>query len=264
MNASITLSVCTSSVFFGVPLVEALPRVRAAGASVYEFWSWWDQDLEAAAAVGRDLGLTPAAMCTRFFTLNDPDRLDEYRRGLRESLDAAAILGCRRLITQVGQDRPGVSRQAQHDAIAAGLRACAPMLEDRGVTLLVEPLNARVDHPGYYLTGSDEGFELIREVQSPNVKLLFDIYHQQITEGDLLRRLTANLSDVGHLHIAGNPGRHEPCEGSEVDYPTLLCALADAGYTGCAGLEYFPRGDADASLRRTLEALGGSSGQGVG
>lgn len=248
-------SVCASAVYAALPLADAVTRIGAAGFGAYEFWSWWDQDLNAAARAGEQAGIEAAAMCTRFFTLNDPAARDAYIEGLTASIGAAKRLGCPVLITQVGREIPGMPRQAQHRSIVEGLRACAPILEEAGVTLAVEPLNALVDHKGYYLTRSDEGFDIVREVSSPRVKLLFDIYHQQVTEGNIIQNLKRGVSDIAHIHIAGNPGRHEPYENSELDYVTVLRALKDAGYDGYVGLEYLPLRDPDESLKTLMKMM---------
>jgi hydroxypyruvate isomerase len=248
-------SVCSSAVYSGLPLAGTLARIRAAGFGAYEFWSWWDQDLDALDEARRRTGLKTAAMCTRFTALNDPSARGAYIEGLTASIQVAKRLKCPTLISQVGSEIPGVPREEQHRSIVEGLRACRPMLEDSGIVLAIEPLNTLVNHKGYYLARSDEGFEIVREVDSPCVKLLFDIYHQQVTEGSIIRNLTQNISDVAHIHIAGNPGRHEPYENSELDYPTVLKAVKAAGYKGYVGLEYLPLRDPDESLKTLLERM---------
>ena len=135
----------------------------------------------------------------------------------------------------------------------AGLEACLPLLEGTDMTLLVEPLNTRVDHPGYYLTSSDEAFEVVEAVGSPQVKVLFDIYHQQIMEGDLIRRIGANIDKIGHFHAAGSPGRHELYDG-EIHYPAVLRAIQDSGYQGYVGLEYFPKQEPRTGIEAFLNA----------
>ena len=114
------------------------------------------------------------------------------------------------------------------------------------MTLVLEPLNP-LDHVGYYLRTSDEGFAIIREVGSPAVRLLFDVYHQQITEGDILSHILPNIGLIAHFHGAGVPGRHEMTSG-ELDYASIFAAIDGAGYDRHFGLEYFPVGDAAASL----------------
>lgn len=248
-------SVCTNAVFGGIPLPEAIRRTAAAGFRAFEFWSWWDQDMEAVARAQKETGLRAAGMCTRMVPLNVPELRGEYIQGLRESICVAEKLDSRTLISQVGQEVDGQTRQAQHDSIVEGLRRCAPVLEDAGITLVIEPLNALVNHKGYYLTRSAEAFEIIREVNSPNVKVLFDVYHQQITEGNLIDNLTQGAECIGHIHIAGNPGRHEPLDNSEVSYPVIINTLKRCGYDGAVGLEYFPLRNPEEGLREILEKM---------
>lgn len=241
-------SVCAPAVFNGVALPDAIRKAHAAGAEVCEFWSWWDQDLDAVAAALEETGVKLATICTKFISLTDPSKREEYKEGLRESIAAAKKLNCSMLISQVGQDT-GAPREEQHKSIVDGLKECAPMLEEAGVTLVVEPLNTYVDHKGYYLYSSLEGFDIVREINSPNVKLLYDIYHQQIMEGQLIANITPNIDLIAHFHVAGVPGRHEPLDEQEVNYPAVFAAIKKLGYKGALGLEYFPVNAPEAGLK---------------
>ena len=234
---------------------EAIARVRAAGFDACECWSWWDLDLPAVEQALKAHQVRLTAMCTRMIPLNVLEKRQDFLTGLRETLDTAKRLGCRTLIAQVGQDQPDFSREEQTQAIIDGLKACAPLLQQAGVTLAIEPLNTIFDHPGYFLTRSQEAFAIVRAVGSPYVKVLFDVYHQQITEGNLIPNLTQNADWIAHVHIAGHPGRHEPYGQNEIHYPAVLAALKEAGYTGAVGLEYFPVLNAMDSLNRLREVL---------
>lgn len=248
-------SVCASAVFGGIPLADAIRRIAESGYSACEFWGWWDQDMDAVEAAVRETGVEIVAFCTKMVPLNDPDRRKEYLDGLTESIAVAKRLGCRRLISQVGQAIDGMTRQAQHDCVVEGLRACAPILEREDIELVIEPLNILVDHVGYYLARSDEAFEIIREVNSPKVKVLFDVYHQQVTEGNLIANMTRNPELIGHIHLSGNPGRHEPHKNNEIHYPSILSAMKNAGWHGYAGLEYFPTENPETGLREILAQM---------
>ena len=248
-------SVCASALFSKAPLQEGIALVKQAGFDVCECWSWWDKDLAAVKVALEKNSVRLSAMCTRFVPLNDPAKRQEYLDGLAETLEAARLLGCQTIISQVGQDQPHLSREEQMQSIIDGLKACVPVLEKAGVTLVIEPLNTRYDHPGYFLARSDEAFAIVREVNSPHVKVLFDIYHQQITEGNLIPNITDNAEWIGHIHMAGHPGRHEPFGRNEIHYPSVLGALKDAGYTGAVGLEYFPQMDAMESLQKLLKEV---------
>lgn len=241
-------SVCIDAVFGDLPPSESLTSVREAGIEAFEFWGWWDKDLDALEAARDQCGLAISACCTKFISLVDPDFRSDYLHGLRESIDAAKRLRCPTLISQVGDFRPGISRQQQHASLVDGLREAAPMLETAGVTLVIEPLNELIDHPGYYLVRSGEAFDIIAEVNSPRVKIVYDIYHQQISEGQLIANITANIDKIAHFHAAGNPGRNELTKG-ELHYPSIFEAIAETQYDGYVGLEYWPKQDPVVGLK---------------
>lgn len=236
-------SICIDSVFEDMDGVSALEQVKEAGFGAFEFWSWQNRGIDALAKKAAELELVCAGLCTASFDLTSPENRETFLRGVRESIPQAKKMGARFLITQSGNDT-GAPRDLQRRSIVDGLKAASPLLEESGVTLLLEPLNGKIDHAGIYLESSDEGFEIVKEAGSPNVKLLFDIYHQQITEGDIIRRMTRNINLIGHIHSAGNPGRHE-LDSGELDFARIFKALESAGYNGYAGIEYFP---ADAPL----------------
>lgn len=241
-------SVCLDSLFHGMKPSACMPLVKKAGMPAVEFWTWWDKDLAKMKEDMAALDLQIATFCTRFFSLVDDKQHNAYLTGLKESIAVAQELSCSALITQVGQDT-GLSRDLQHANLVKGLKMCVPVLVESGVTLMIEPLNLLVDHKGYYLASSDEAFQIIDEVGSPMVKVLFDIYHQQITEGHLISRISRNIDKIGHFHAAGNPGRHELDQG-EINYPSVFKAIDELGYQGYIGLEYFPTGDPVQGLER--------------
>ncbi len=248
MPGQLKPSVCIDAVFGDLSPAEAAQLVSQSGIGAFEFWGWWDKDLDAIEQVRDAAGLQIAACCTKFISLVDPSTRDDYLAGLNESIQAAKRLGCPTLISQVGDFRPGVPRQTQHQCLVDGLRAAAPMLEAAGVTLVIEPLNELVDHAGYYLIRSDEAFQIIDEVGSPRVKVVFDIYHQQISEGHVINNITANVDKIAHFHAAGNPGRHELTIG-ELHYPSIFEAIRNTNYDGFMGLEYWPKNDPLSGLK---------------
>lgn len=249
------LSVCTDAVFQGESLTASAKRVRQLGISAIEFWGWEDKDLGELGRLREETGVEVAALCTGFVSLVDARQREAYVESLRRTLEVAGRLGCRRIITQTGNELP-IAREEQRASLVEGLRACVPYLEEADSVLVVEPLNVRVDHAGYYLSSSDEAAEIVREVGSEHVKLLFDIYHQQITEGDLIRRIREYLPCIGHFHAAGNPGRHELYD-SEVDYRSIFRAIRETGYDGYIGLEYFPKDDPAKGLEHAVQLMDG-------
>lgn len=245
-------SVCIDQIFPQLPPVEAMERVHALGFSAVEFWGWGGKELDAMVETKEKTGLAIAAFCTSFFQLTTPSKRQEYIEGLCASIEKAKQCGCKILITQPGDDT-GAPREEQLASMAEGLRACAPYLERAGVTLAVEPLN-RIDHPRCFLSSSREAFWLTREVASPRVKILFDLYHQQMTEGNLIPTIEANIGQIAHFHAAGCPGRHEP-QTSALDYRALLGAIEHTGYEGYVGLEYVPALPVDESLKGFLQDM---------
>lgn len=245
-------SPCADMLFRDADYIERLKRIKSAGLDAYEFWSWWNKDIDALIRANKELGVKTATFCTRFISLIEPDLRNDYIEGLKESIEVAKRLGCDRLISQTGNERPMVPRAEQHQSLVDGLKACAPILEAEGITLLIEPLNLLVNHAGYYLATSDEAFQVIDEVGSPNVKILFDIYHQQITEGNITRNITRNIEKIGHFHVADNPGRNQPGTG-EINYPNVFAAIEKTGYTGYVGLEYTPTINAEETLKSVMK-----------
>ena len=232
----------------------AIRRVKALGYDAAETYNWKNLDFDAVRAACEETGVELLSMCTTEFRMTDPALRTAWLDGLKESCEAAKKLGVKRLITQVGPDT-GAPRAQQHASIVAALRDARPILEDSGVTIMIEPLNTYVNHPGYYLWSSVEGFEIIREVDHPLVKVVYDIYHQQVMEGNIIPNVTNNLDCIAHLHSAGHPGRHELQYG-ENDYKVIFAAVDKAGYKGACGLEYSPLLEPEESLRLAKEIYG--------
>ena len=240
------LDICIDMVYEGMKFTDAMEKVREAGFTSYEFWSWWDKDSDSILEKQKELGMNCTTFCTKSVTLLDPVQRQAYIDGLRESIAMAKRFGTRQLITQTGSIIPGKTYDEQWESLVAGLKACAPVLKENDVILLVEPLNL-LDHPGYYLTKSSEAFRLIKEAECSHIKILYDIYHFQIAEGDLIRTISNNIQDIAHFHSAGNPGRGNITEG-EINYPEIFRALRRLGYTGCIGLEGRISGDREKGI----------------
>ncbi|MFP4444199.1 MAG: TIM barrel protein, partial [Spirochaetia bacterium] len=144
-----------------------------------------------------------------------------------------------------------LDRDHAMDAMVGTLSECASKCEKRGITLILEAFNTKVDHPGYFLDDPETTIEVIDRVGSSKVKMLYDIYHMQIMAGDILTFLLQHKDSIGHIHIAGVPGRAEPFN-SELNYPYIIQEFINAGYSGAFGLEYFPELPDQESLTKTL------------
>lgn len=241
--------------FFGnMPFQDAIRRVKELGFDVVETYDWKNLDMDAVRAACEETGVELLSMCTTEFRMTDPTFRSLWLEGLKESCEAAKKLGVGKLITQVGPDT-GAERAVQHEAIVQTLKEAKPILDTYGVVLMLEPLNTYINHPGYYLTSSAEAFDIVREVDHPCVKIVFDIYHQQVMEGNIISNVTNNLDCIAHLHAAGNPGRNELQYG-EINYHAIFDAIDKAGYTGACGLEYFSLLPPEESLLETKRLYG--------
>ncbi|MFN3192065.1 MAG: TIM barrel protein [Aureliella sp.] len=247
-------SVCIDAVYGEITQSEAVSEVSKAGINAFEFWGWWDRDLESLLNAKQEFGLSVSACCTHFISLVDATKRDAYLEGLASTIEATKRIGTQTIISQVGDLLPTIGRDEQRQSLIDGLKEAAPMLEASGRTLVIEPLNELVDHAGYFLIRSDEAFEIVRRVGSSAVKVVFDIYHQQISEGNLIANIEPNIDLIGHFHAAGNPGRNELSRG-EINYREVFAAIRETDYDGYVGLEYWPKSDPASELRMIDEWL---------
>ncbi|MDD2744059.1 MAG: hydroxypyruvate isomerase [Rhodocyclaceae bacterium] len=176
-----------------------------------------------------------------------PQRQGEFAESVEQALNYAVVLDCQRLHCMAGLRPDGVDAALLEATYIANLRYAADRLATIGATLMIEPINSRVDMPGYWLDSVDQAFRLQKAVDRNNVKVQYDIYHAQIIAGDLARTLEANIEQIGHIQIADNPGRHEPGTG-EINYPFLFELLDRLGYEGWVGCEYKPLTTTEAGL----------------
>ena len=185
--------------------------------------------------------------------LNKRANHDRIEAELRASIERAVAAGVPSLITFSG-NRNGLSDAEGIEICAEGLRRVIRTAEDAGVNLCMELLNSKVDHPDYQCDRTAWGVQLCEAVGSPRCQLLYDIYHMQIMEGDLIRTIRQNIRHIGHFHTAGNPGRHNLDERQEIYYPAVMAAIAETGYTGYVGHEFGPQGDGASALRQAYAA----------
>ena len=227
---------------------DRIRAAHAAGLEAVEFWHWSNKDRDGIRAALAETGLALSSiLCEPITQITDPETHSTFLAGVEASVRAARELGAPVIIAQAGDDRAGVPREAQHAALVKVLRDAAPLLTGSGVTLTLEPLNDRVDHPGYYLTSTVEGLDIIDEVDRPEVRLLYDIYHSAMMGEDTESVLAGRVDRVAHVHLADTGGRAEPGTGT-LDWQHRLDWLAAQGYAGYVGLEYRPS-------RATVETL---------
>jgi len=240
--------------FGGMDFCEAIKKVKEYGYDCVETYGWKELDLKKVKNTCEETGVELRSMCTTEFNMTNPEYRQKWLDGLKESCEAAVKVGASRLITQVGADT-GEERAKQHESIVEALRQAKPILEDTGIIIMIEPLNTLVNHKGYYLWSAVEGFDIVREVDSPFAKVVYDIYHQQVMEGNIINNVTQNLDCIAHLHSAGHPGRHE-LQFGENDYRNIFAAIDKAGYNGACGLEYGPLLTPEDSLKEAIRIYG--------
>jgi hydroxypyruvate isomerase len=228
---------------------QRIHAAKAAGLDAVEFWRFSNKDLDAVEQALRETGLPLAGiLCEPIAPLTNSHDHERFLNGVSVSLEAAKRLGATVMIAQAGDDQQGVSRATQHAAIVKVLKDAARLLEGSGVVLALEPLNDRVDHPGYFLTSTEEGLDIIDEVGRPEVRLLYDIYHSAVMGEEIADVLDGRLDRVVHVHLADAPGRGEPGSGA-MDWVERLEWLEAHGYEGLVGLEYKPTIGTEESLQ---------------
>lgn len=234
---------------------QRIELAKAAGFEAVEFWLWSNKDLDAVERTLQQTGVTLAGIVAEPFAelTRDSDH-DRFLAGLENSRDVAVRLGAPILICQSGPLLEGVERARQHAALTRAMARSADVLTGSGVQLALEPLNDRVDHPGYYLTSTAEALDIVDAVNRPEIGLTYDMYHSMVMDEDPESVLAGRLNRIFHVHIADHPGRNQPGSG-QLPLRQKLDWLAAQGYAGAVGLEFRPTGttaDALEMMRRSL------------
>jgi len=237
-----------SMMFTEVPFLDRFARARAAGFAAVEFLFPYEHPAEEIARRLKDCGLqqvlfnAPPGDWTKgergIAAL--PGRQQEFRDGIRKALDYAAALSCPRLHVMAGLTPAGVSRDTLLATYAVNLAWAAEECSKAGVKVVIEPINHR-DIPGFFLHTTDEAAAIIEAIGPDRIGLQFDLYHCQITEGDIVKRLEKHLPLIAHMQVADNPGRNEPGTG-EVNWPFVFRRIDELGFRGWIGCEYRPAG----------------------
>ncbi|MDA7979604.1 MAG: TIM barrel protein [Pirellulales bacterium] len=237
------------------PFLNRLRKAAELGFPAVEFWEYGRKDIDAIASLAKELNLQIAQFTAWGFSpgLNNPDNHADFVARIKNACEVAKKLDCDKMTVVGGNDQRGMTQAEMHDNIIAGLKQAAPIAEDNGVMMILEPMNIRVDHKGHCLYGSPDAVRICQEVDSPMAKINWDLYHMQISEGDLTRRMREGYDQIGYLQLADNPGRHEPGTG-EVYYNRVLKEAYKLGYRECVGLECSPAGDEITAAKRVAAA----------
>lgn len=249
------LSVMLWTVYRNLPFEQRLEKVAEAGYGaaelVREFENWSEEDYRRANARKRGLGIVFDATAGVWKGIADPGARDGFLSDLKTFLSVADKLECPGVIVLSGNRIDGLTHQAQHEACVETLKRGADIAAKENITLLLENIDPE-ENPRYFLTSVAEGFEIVRKVDHPRVKFLYDFYHEQISEGNLIEKLEKNIDYVGLVHIADVPGRHQPGTG-EINYENIFRKLAELKYTRYAAMECEPAGDTVTMLRSARE-----------
>ncbi|SEQ22444.1 hydroxypyruvate isomerase [Devosia sp. YR412] len=235
---------------------QRIHLAKAEGFALVEFWLWSNKDLDAVARALDETGIQLAGIVAEpFAELTRAGDHDRFLAGLEQSRDVALRLGAPVLICQSGPLLEGVDRARQHDALTLAMSRSADVLKGSGVRLALEPLNDRVDHPGYYLTSTAEALDICDAVNRDEIGITYDLYHSMVMDEDPEQVVAGRLRHVAHVHLADHPGRNEPGSGG-LPLKQKLAWLEGQGYAGAVGLEFGPIGSTADALKVMRGSLG--------
>jgi len=257
------IGVCLEAVFTDLPFEERMARAADLGFKFGEFWfvdMTYKGTPENLAKLQQKYGMTltntviGAPDGSLGGGLVNPKNRSQWLERAKMTFEFNQRAGIKMSIACSGNVVEGMSEKEMFQSVLDGVKATAELADKYDQTIILEPLNTRYDHKGYWMDHSDKGADICRQSNSPRVKLLFDCYHMQIMHGDLVNYIKKHIDVIGHFHSAGVPGRHE-LFGSEIHYPKLLQEIEKLNYKGIFALEYWPELANDESLRKTLTYL---------
>ena len=227
---------------------------------VGEHVNWSDTEIDGVKKQARSFGLGMDTIIAtpnwknRPVSMVDPAQRENFLNDVRQAITFAQELEIPQIILMSGDEIPGRSREEQYASLLEGTRRAGELAAKANVTMIVEPLNGKVNHKGFFLTTCAEGLKLVREVDNPNVRLLFDIYHEQVQVGNVTRTAVEAAPHVAVYHVADNPGRNDPGTG-ELNYANIYKSIQKTGYGGYITMEYLPVGEQVASLTKALNEM---------
>ena len=268
-SEDIRVDVCLETVFTDLPYEDRIRKIAEIGYRAVEFWhpegTWNGATIDEsqpknAEAIREVCESTDTKV--NGFVLNAwdgtyggcPTRRGDRNRFLEQvhkTIDFAKKIDCHQAVVMTGLLQPHLGRNAMRSNVERAFQDALGIAAKSGFRLLLEPLNSKADHPGFYLDSVAEAIEITRSFHSDYFKLLYDIYHMQIMNGNVTETIRDNIDIIGHMHVAGIPGRAEPHE-CELNFPYIFSQALQAGYKGWFGLEYFPKEESHDSLKQQL------------
>ena len=262
-TAPFPLSVMLWTVWNNLPFEQRLANIAEAGYSnvelVGEYAKWSGADFDRANAARKKLNIQFDATAGLHNSVGNPTVRDAFLAELKNALIPMERLECPAMIVMSGNVVPGLSRQEQHASCIEGLKRAASLVEGRQIAnqpvrLLLECIDPE-ENPHYFLQSAAEAIEIVRAVNHPQVQFLYDLFHEQIAEGNLIEKLEKHIDVIGLIHVADVPGRHEPGTG-EINYVNIYRKLAELNYRRTVAMEFKPTGDPVASLRKARQMVG--------
>jgi hydroxypyruvate isomerase len=272
--AKFKLSVRVEPLFRNLTLEQQIEKVAEAGYDGFEFGDWRAADSSGIRRLKNKLGVECACIVGNRSVnpvgmgLCDPAEREGFLAELRASTEAAKRFETTRLVVLTGFKVPRLTREQQHASVVEGLKRGHDVVAPHGITMIVEPINTLAEveplnphgdnHSRYFLDRMPEAFEIVRKVGSPFVRILYDIYHVQIMEGNLIETIRKNIRDIAHFHVGDVPGRHEPGTG-EIHYGNVFKAIRETGFSDFVAMEYVPSKDPMTTLREARALALGKS-----
>jgi hydroxypyruvate isomerase len=254
-------SVCIEMLFSEVPFEDRFGLAKESGFDYIEFWSWKEKDIQKIKELCQVYDLKIASFSgDQDFSMVDENQKEDYIAFVQESIEIAKLLDCNNLVIHsnaLGENGvvinhyPNIAHTNKIAAILDVLKTLAMEAEKSNVTLVLEALNTMVDHSGNFLAFTREAAELIKSVNSSHIKILYDVYHMQIMEGNIINTLKAYIDVIGYIHIADVPGRHEPGTG-EINFSNIMKTLKKLKYDGIIGFELVPLHNSTKAARNIL------------
>ena len=247
--------------FTEVPFEDRFGLAKESGFDYIEFWSWKEKDIQKIKELCQVYDLKIASFSgDQDFSMVDENQKEDYIAFVQESIEIAKLLDCNNLVIHsnaLGENGvvinhyPNIAHTNKIAAMLDVLKTLAMEAEKSNVTLVLEALNTMVDHSGNFLAFTREAAELIKSVNSSHIKILYDIYHMQIMEGNIINTLKAYIDVIGYIHIADVPGRHEPGTG-EINFSNIMKTLKKLKYDGIIGFELAPLHNSTKAARNIL------------
>ncbi len=227
---------------------------------VGEYASWSDADVRRVLKLVRSFHMGIDALIAtpdwnkRPVSMVDPAQRENFLSDMRKAIGFARKLEAPQIILMSGNALPDRTHDEQYASLLEGTKRAGDLAAAADLTAIVEPLNSKVDHKGFFLTTCTEGLKLVREADNPHVKLLFDIYHEQVQQGNVIQTITEAAPHVAVFHVADSPGRHDPGTG-EIDYKGVYKAIQKSGFAGYVAMEYLPKGEQVPSLIQAVDGF---------